>query len=542
MRHPTETTVSEEVAIREHLGEFIGRVPLEYDNDGAGLFAGNVKATSDFLAGYFASYHAYPYYPDFMVLDPEYRQASSSMGPSAYFGYLRDLKRAHPNMPVVIAEYGVPSSFGIAHLQPQGWHHGGHTEPAMADIDARLTLEIAEAGLAGGMLFAWIDEWFKKNWIVIDFEIPLERNRLWFNRLDAEQHYGVYAMDAGSGVRGTSPDERMAGWREIDPLYEAEDGSTLRASANETYLTLLYEGPFRAADGGERFVPDRLLLGFDMVDPDAGDHRWPGQVGEPLPVGVEFVLDVSRTEARLLVDPPSNPFRLAPVREGMLLPDPMRPGLVDSPTEEYAGVADAAPRESFTARREQRFNRPYRSQPNSDGRYDSLRVITNRPRFARDTTEYLGAGYDRGVLPRGSLPDGLWEIYEKAGSIEARIPWTLLNVTDPSERRVLQDLPEGVTRESIGAEASARWDEAAAGAYGTVTVPDIGIVAAWEVDGELRSRPERGSRVARFTWPTWEEPRWEPRRRPVFDAMRQVFTEMDPPVTRADARAAGGGR
>ena len=50
-------------------------------------------------------------------------------------------------------------------------HHGGHDERAQATIDVRLTKEIREAGLAGGILFAWIDEWFKHNWVVIDFEI-----------------------------------------------------------------------------------------------------------------------------------------------------------------------------------------------------------------------------------------------------------------------------------------------------------------------------------------------------------------------------------
>ncbi|MDX1394625.1 MAG: tetratricopeptide repeat protein [Gemmatimonadota bacterium] len=541
MHHPTETTVAEEVAIREHIGEFVGRVPLEYDNDGAGLFAADVRATEAFPAGYFASYHAYPYYPDFMVLDPDYERASSSLGPSAYFGYLEDLKRAHPDMPVVIAEYGVPTSVGIAHLQPQGWHHGGHTEPAMAEIDARLTREIAEAGLAGGMLFAWIDEWFKKNWIVIDFEIPLERNRMWLNRLDAEQHYGVYAMEAGSALAGETLDERLAAWSVLDPLYVAEDGATLRAHADEAYLTLLYEGPLEATGGG-RLVPERLLLGFDMVDPGAGDHRWPEGVGAPLPVGIEFVLDLGAEGARLLVDPPSNPFRLAPVRVGATLPPAEAPVLAPPPGRALAGVDDAAPRETFTDRREQRFNRPYRSQPNADGRYDSLRVVTNRPRFARDTTEYLAAGYDRGVLPHGPGPDGLWETHEDAGAIEIRLPWMLLNVTDPSDRRVLQDLPPEVSRESIGAEPGARWDEAAAGAFGTVTVPDIGIVAAWGTAGSLVVAPAGGERVARFTWDRWDAPRFRARRRPVFHAMQRVFAELDPPVTRIETATAGSDR
>ena len=32
-----------------------------------------------------------------------------------------------------------------------------------------------------------MDEWFKKNWIVTDYEIPPENTRLWHNVMDAEQ-------------------------------------------------------------------------------------------------------------------------------------------------------------------------------------------------------------------------------------------------------------------------------------------------------------------------------------------------------------------
>lgn len=217
MTHITESTREEEITLREALGETLDFKPREYDNDVLGLDATLMRPEEDFHAGLFVSYHAYPYYPDFMILQPDYGEAESSFGPSNYFGYLQDLKARHPGMPLVISEYGVPASMGPAHLQPQGQHHGGHTEEEMAAIDARMTWELAESGMAGGALFAWIDEWFKKNWIAIEFERPAERNRLWFNRLDAEQHYGVFAMEPLPPVDGESMAARAAGWRTVTP-------------------------------------------------------------------------------------------------------------------------------------------------------------------------------------------------------------------------------------------------------------------------------------------------------------------------------------
>src|SRR5205823_8746842 len=84
---------------------------------------------------------------------------------SRYFGYLRALKQHHAGRPLLIAEYGVPSSRGVSHLQTDGLGHGGHDEHAMAEIDARLTREVRAAGAAGGVLFAWLDEWFKHTWV-----------------------------------------------------------------------------------------------------------------------------------------------------------------------------------------------------------------------------------------------------------------------------------------------------------------------------------------------------------------------------------------
>ena len=494
LHHPTESTVDEEIAIRTRLGEHVDRKPLEYDNDRVDLDASLVHPTAAYPAGYFASFHAYPYYPDFMVLDPGYGRASSSLGRSNYFGYLRDLKAHHPGMPVVISEYGVPASFGSAHLQPQGWHHGGHDEASMAAADARLTREIAEAGMAGGAIFAWIDEWFKKNWIVIDFELPLERNRLWLNRLDAEQHYGMLAEEPGEVVPGATLAQRAEAWRRRPALYQTPQG-TLRAAADEAYLWVEVE----VADG--RF-PDDLYLGFDVIEPGAGDFRWPGRVAGRLPVGLEFALHATRDGVRLLADPPSNPFAVELVNQ-----IPGQP----SPPPEITGALPGF----FWGRWQQRFNRPYVTRPNEDGVYDSLRVVTNRRRFSRDGTEFPGFGYDRGILPQGEPPDGMWEMLDR-GVFEVRIPWMLLNFTDPSERRVLQDPSTGPVPEE----------------FGTRTVPGIHIVAAARQGAAWAQWPASGraADVPLFTWPTWEVPRSRERARPAFDAMREVFRTMDPPV------------
>jgi hypothetical protein len=436
-----------------------------------------------------------------MALDPRYRQGFGPEGRSNYFAYLTRLKQHHGDMPVVISEYGVPASLGIAHLQNQGRHHGGLDEQTMARMNVQLTREIAAAGMAGAIYFAWMDEWFKKNWIVIEFEIPLERNRLWYNRLDAEQHFGLVAMEPEPRLSGDTLTERLAAWQRAPMLYRDQGGWTVRAKTDEAYLWLL-------VDGGEDRLPPEILIGLDMVDADAGQFRWPDRVGPSIPVGIEFLVRRQGEDVRVFADGRSNPFLMHEVRAGYL-----------GEPEVVAPQPDALPPGFFAGRFEQRFNRPYLTLPSDDGRFESLRVVTNRPRFARDGTEYAGLGYDRGILPAGEPPDGLWQLDPTQKFLEIRLPWLLINVTDPSQRRILQDPDESAAHSGAG--------------FGTLTVPDIGIVlAASRPSGEWYQLPRSGQTpdVTRFAWPTWEETRWRARRRAVYWSMQETFESLEPAV------------
>jgi hypothetical protein len=494
MRHPTETTVRQEVAMRERQGERLRDTPREYDNDIVGLDATRLTPTPAFRGGVFAAFHAYPYYPDFMILDPAYDRASSSAGRSNYFGYLMDLKAHHAGMPVLIAEYGLPASRAVAHLQPQGWHHGGRSEAAVAAANARLTREIAEAGLAGGALFAWIDEWFKKNWVVADFERPGDRNRLWLNRLDPEQMYGVIALEPVPAVPGATAEERSAAWRALTPVLATRDGA-LRAAADAGALWLRFDpvGP----------RPAELQIGFDIVDSAAGSWTLNGPDAPATAAGLEAVVAVRGDTVRVLKDPAVLQYRIRSVRRGFSTARLRTPSMADVPPGH------------FTGRWAQESNRPLRPAVRRRGDFRPERIVTNRLRFAPDATEFAAAGYDRGILIPGPPPDGDWERVPD-GALEIRVPWLLLNVSDPSGRHVLLDPPGASKSDSVG----------------TAVIETIGITLGVRREGRWTTTPADGT--ARYAWEAWEEPRWRARPRPTFAAMRDTWLDLE--------RVLGGGR
>ncbi|WP_165162835.1 hypothetical protein [Natronolimnobius sp. AArcel1] len=88
----------------------------------------HIYPTDEFDRGLFATYHVYPYYPDFLNHEPEYVNYVTDAGEeSSYRGYLEDLVGAN-DYPVLIGEFGIPSSRGRTHTHTStGFTKGGTT-------------------------------------------------------------------------------------------------------------------------------------------------------------------------------------------------------------------------------------------------------------------------------------------------------------------------------------------------------------------------------------------------------------------------------
>lgn len=182
--------------------------PLNHPTE---IFTDEDKATYDITtitmknqqAGIFASYHAYPYYPNFVSEEPAYHTFSDAEGPNSYLGYLNDLKDHYSGMPLVIAEFGVPSSWGSAHQSFSNMDHGGYSQKQQGEKNIRLMHNIINAGCAGGFMFAWMDEWFKPTWIVsylealgtYSDETLIPTRQLWHNLTSPEQNFGLLTYE-----------------------------------------------------------------------------------------------------------------------------------------------------------------------------------------------------------------------------------------------------------------------------------------------------------------------------------------------------------
>lgn len=165
--HPITFTNWVTTDVLEHPGE-----PL-FEEDMVSVDARHVQPV-DWEAGYFASYHVYPYYPDFFRTDETlWTIPDDKGGYNTYKAYLRRLKAEFTDMPIMVTEYGVPSSIGISHYGPGGRDQGGHDEIEQGKVNVSLTEDIYEEGYSGAILFMWQDEWFKKHGIRCRLKFPM---------------------------------------------------------------------------------------------------------------------------------------------------------------------------------------------------------------------------------------------------------------------------------------------------------------------------------------------------------------------------------
>ncbi|MBP6412761.1 MAG: T9SS type A sorting domain-containing protein [Bacteroidia bacterium] len=341
-------------------------------------------------AGVFASYHAYPYYPDFVADDSTYQTYTDMLGNNSYVGYLTDLKSHYPHMPLIIAETGVPSSWGIAHYATNGMHHGGANQQLQGETMLRLFHNVKDTKCGGAIDFAWIDEWFKSTWITYPLDYDIDRRILWHNVMSPEQNYGLIGF--------TKPTV-MENWASFGPNQPI---SKITASADYDYFRI------NLSLGEQINNPDDIWIGLDTYRADLGESILPN--GDTILNRAEFALHITNYTAQLYVTQAYDIFGIW--------------GNTSGP------------------------NQLYHSIPTDGAPWNISRWKTNN---AFSLLVYVGnLKVKNSFLPPAS--DDAITIYDD--SVHIRLPWTLLHFTDPSQMTVFNDYratpaPEDTTSNGI---------------------------------------------------------------------------------------------
>lgn len=188
--------------------------------------------------GTFASYHVYPYYPDYFRYGPAV--ANNQQDQNTYRDYLAALN-THHTVPVVISEFGIPAARGMTYLDENTNRNQGHmTEEAQGKALARCYQDIKDAGCAGSIIFSWQDEWFKRTWNTIA-NVDLLKAPFWSDYQTNEQYFGLLSFDPGKDRCVSYVDGDDEEWAESDIVSESE-GRTLSIKYDAKFVYFMVRG------------------------------------------------------------------------------------------------------------------------------------------------------------------------------------------------------------------------------------------------------------------------------------------------------------
>lgn len=94
-----------------------------------------------------------------------------------------------------------------------------------------------EENYAGSIGFTWQDEWFKRTWNNVKFDVP-DKRPFWSNYQTNEQNFGILSFDPGREESACYVDGDIADWKADSPVLTNAPGS-LYMKINEKYISWL---------------------------------------------------------------------------------------------------------------------------------------------------------------------------------------------------------------------------------------------------------------------------------------------------------------
>ena len=375
------------------------------DEDKAIVNTENVKYRN-FGPGMFASYHIYPYYPDSLNYQTDYLENLDENGKvDTYSAYLKDLKLVH-TMPILVAEFGIPTSRGMGHESVMGYNQGGVDETAQGAMLIDMIESIHDCGYAGGLIFTWQDEWFKRTWNNVMFDIA-DRRPFWSNIQTTEQNFGIMAFDPGEKAPASYPDGDISEWAGEDPVVINDQGK-MYVKSDERYMYFMIDAENYDFNNDTLFIPADTIL--NQGNTKAADYDI------TFDDGADFLIKIhGANDSHIYVDRYYDAFNYYFVESGMLSDFPK---LLDS------NVKD-------------------------NGLFDEMMLCYGYHLTVKGTNATVpDKAYETGLLKYGNAnPDN--EDYQSLadfcfgdGCIELRIPWQLFNVMDPSSKMQIGDFWE----------------------------------------------------------------------------------------------------
>lgn len=373
----------------------------------------HIRTTDAFLSGHFASYHVYPYYPDYLnYVDDKSSFVTTEDGKAnTYQTYLKYLTEHH-TIPVVISEYGVSTGRGMAQRDYNtGRNQGNMSESEQGQAIIECYEDIIAAGCAGSCVFTWQDEWFKRTWNTMH-AVDLENTPYWSDYQTNEQYFGLLAFDPGKEKSISYVDGELSEWNDEDMVIQNRDMSVSMKYDEKFLYFLIYKEEFHPES-------DTLYLPIDTTPKTGSTYCENHKLSFERASDFVIVID-GRDNSRVLVQERYEVLRAMYLHETEDRDAFIEPVEKDTPVFKpiHLMLQTATP------------------------------LLTGNWQAAVETYETGKLTYGN-ANPEAEDFNSLADFIFSGDYIELKIPWQLLNFANPSEMKIHDDYYENYGVESI---------------------------------------------------------------------------------------------
>lgn len=360
-----------------------------------------IKTSNNVKSGIFTAYHIEPNYPQFLSFDPKYSKYVDKNGEkNPYQGYLKALKEYH-NMPIVVSDFGVPTSRGISNIdEVRGFNQGKINEKEQGKILQKLYKDIMDTEISGGFIGNWSDQWNNTVWNTRD-TVDTSRSAYWSDAQTSAQAYGLLAFEPGENQSISYIDGNISEWKDEDIVTE-KGGYRLQMMYDEKYIYFHVQLKNNYLKGDVVYIP------LDITPKSGTKQDTTNKLSYDREM--DFVLAIDGADnSKILVQNYYNNI--------------------------YPLYAVGVEKENA-----------YIDRPNKDsGQFDLIKQLSRKSMIDENNKIRASVFENSGVLhygnsdPKGKDYDSLADFIIAENNIEIRIPWGLLNFSDPSKMMIHND-------------------------------------------------------------------------------------------------------
>ena len=389
----------------------------------------HIKQSDKFISGQFSSYHIYPYYPDYFNQYTEWQteipfadKYKLANGTYNTYGVYLELINQHHSMPVVVSEFGTPTSRGRSQTDSNTQRSQGFmSEEQQGKALVSAYQDIMNAGCTGSIIFSWQDEWFKRTWNTMA-NVDLTQTPYWSDFQTNEQFFGLLSFDPGKKKSVSYTDGDVSEWTKQDIVIE-NDKLGLSMKYDEKFMY------FKIHKENLDFENEKIYIPLDIT-PNTGSYFAKGEeVKFENPTDFLLILE-GKEKSKLLVQERYDVFR-AVFNESYEGTNPyFNPPDKDSPV----------------------FNNIYMALQLGSMKIDEIQ--NNDP--ATVGTIITAEKFETGKLTYGNgNPEhidynSVSDFIVQGDFIEIRLPWQLLNFSNPSKMQIHDDYYQNYGIENIG--------------------------------------------------------------------------------------------